>query len=190
MRITPPAAASVPVAWREPGSAESRLSRARIGAVEPDWTDTDRRRVKQAMRKNFPSGRLELWPTSTNRAWAGTARGIKVPDTRIPIKNNAEYHGLEMHAWQYMATVQYELASDYFYLAAAWREEDSEIIGVVDASHRTAEAMCLRVARYARALHEAKRHWPSPESFGLRESWVEERETRALEQLDAFFKQR
>jgi hypothetical protein len=159
--------------------------------VQPDWTPEDDERAAGAVRRHvgdFPNLAL-TWPTGTNRDWGGSAKGLSVGDTRVQIKNNAEYHGLEIYAWQYMAVGDYEAAADHFYMAALWRQVDGDLIGTVDHGHAKAEALMLRCARFAHALARkpARRGWPPPEDYGLTEDWVTRREEKALSQLDAAF---
>lgn len=161
-------------------------------SVQPNWTATDEGRATDALHRNFgeQANLAWLWPTSTDREWAGTKRGKSVPDTRVAFKNNAEYHGLETHAWQFMATAQYDFAADYFYVAALWRQLDAEFIGDTDAGHARAEAICLRCARFAQALsHRPRFHWPEPEKFGLTSKFVQEREAAAQSKLNAVFEE-
>lgn len=158
--------------------------------MQADWDETDESRARDALRRNY--GKFPelgaMWPTSTARDWAGSKKGLSVLDTRGPIKNNAEYHGLETYAWQYLVTVQYELAADHFYIAALWRGMDAEAIGQTDGGHARAEALCLRCARFAYSLaHAPAGRRPVPEEFGLESDWVEEREAKAQRVLDEMF---
>jgi hypothetical protein len=51
----------------------------------------------------------------------------QVLDSRVPAKNNTEYHGLEKHAMQYHATGQYEYSYHRGLQAAFWRKEDMTV---------------------------------------------------------------
>lgn len=48
----------------------------------------------------------------------------QVLDSRVPAKNNTEYHGLEKHAKQYHATAQYDFA--YHHFSEVRRRQDGE----------------------------------------------------------------
>ena len=162
-----------------------------------EWTEADWDLASGAFDRNFPNGRgMGVWTAAavTDRDWAGTAKGLSSVDTRIQFKNNAEYHGMEVHAWQYTASAMYREASDHFYTAAFWREVDAESIGdsnpehAADPGHHKAITMCIRMARFCLALanaQESRSPWPRSTQFGLEPEWVEERESKAQRQIDA-----
>lgn len=102
---------------------------------------------------------------------------------------------MEVHAWQYLVTAQYSEAGSHFYAAALWREQDAAVIqdhnlGVaLDAGHLRAILLCIRLARYSRALYLAQRlglRYPPPEKFDLDPKFVERRENKAQQQLDNY----
>jgi len=114
-----------------------------------------------------------------------------VPDPRVPIKNNTEYHGLERHAQQYHATAQYEYAYHHWLLAAAWRKEDMQVHGFTDMGHRKAIEYCIKNALFNRALHEhgvgfCKSGLPQPRDFDLTEEELDKMDRRALKQLEDY----
>ncbi|HEY9471876.1 MAG TPA: hypothetical protein VIQ76_19890 [Propionibacteriaceae bacterium] len=155
--------------------------------LDPIWSSNDRARALEIYSK-FGHVYVNFWAASadTTRAWKG---GKDVLDTRIPIKNNAEYHGLEIYAWQYFHSTMYEEASEHFYLAALWRREDSEMIGSTDDGHRHAEDFCLRMGRFSHALHldqRAGRPFSAAEDFGLSDDLVTNRESKAGSQIEVF----
>ena len=59
-----------------------------------------------------------------------------VIDSRVPAKNNTEYHGLEKHAAQYHATAQYDYAYHHWLMAASWRRQDMLANNFNDNSHK------------------------------------------------------
>ncbi|WP_243227059.1 hypothetical protein [Microbacterium sp. CIAB417] len=161
------------------------------------WTDEDIAAANAAFQKRFPAGRgMGVWTASADgtREWAGTSKGLSSLDTRHPIKNNAEYHGMELYAWQFMATAQYEDAFEHFYSAALWRESDHDQIEASnpnaggDSGHVKAIDMCIRMARFARALWSAQINnapYPPTSDFDLDEAWVARREAKAEQALSA-----
>ncbi|MDT0449960.1 hypothetical protein [Streptomyces hesseae] len=126
----------------------------------------------------YPSMRVE-YPWGAHRP--------PVVDSRVHAKNNEEYHGLERHAWQYHATVQYAESYQFFLMAAAWRLEDAELMGVSDAGHSEAIRYCVRHALFNRALAEKPMGspWPAPEEFGIDPDQHQKRVQRAEEQMRA-----
>lgn len=112
-----------------------------------------------------------------------------VLDSRIPAKNNEEYHGLERHACQYYATAQYDYAYHYWLMAAAWRVQDMKANKFDDPAHNKAVSYCVRQAMFNKALHEAqgsKSTWPMPEEFGLTLDDLKKKEDKTLGQIETF----
>lgn len=165
-----------------------------------EWSQEDETLADAAYSLHFPGGQGMLWAADadTTRDWAGSDRGLSSLDTRIQFKNRAEYKGLERHAWQYLATNQWQLAADYFYVAAVWREMDAKTIELanpghsLDPGHLKAVECLLRMARFATACARRAKweEWPEPKRFGLSQAWVEQREERAREQVDAAYRKR
>ena len=60
--------------------------------------------------------------------WGGYVEGLWTDDSRIPLKDNGEYHGMEVHARQYLATGQCSEMSGNFYCAALMRREDAKLV--------------------------------------------------------------
>jgi len=156
------------------------------------WTETDLSIAESAFQRRFPLGRgMSVWTADavTARDWAGAVKqGLSALDTRIHFKNGAEYHGMEVYAWQYVVTAMYSDASEHFYAAALWRENDASLITAsnpttgVDSGHLNAITQCIRMGRYSSALGEAqrlKRRVPLPHEFELESDFVERGESRA-----------
>lgn len=166
--------------------------------LSPEWAEEELSNAEDTFRRLFPGGKgMGVWTAEavTNRSWGGSKNNLSSPDTRIQFKNNAEYHGMEVHAWQYLVTAQYSEASDHFYAAALWREQDAAVIQdcnpgrALDSGHLQAILLCIRLARYSRALYRAQRlglRYPGPEKFDLDPQFVERRENKAQEQLDKY----
>ncbi|MCT1355485.1 hypothetical protein [Gordonia sp. p3-SID1431] len=155
------------------------------------WAEADERYANEAWKLHFPNGSAS-WivadDVDTGRQWGGFAKGLWAADSRLPIKNNAEYHGMERRAWQYLATNQYPESRDYFYCAALMRREGAElvIVGPTDAGHAKAVVMCLRMARFASAVGRMGWDLVVAEDYGLDADWVERRVAAAEEFLDGF----
>ena len=114
-----------------------------------------------------------------------------VVDSRVPAKNNTEYHGLERHAMQYHATAQYEYAYHHWLLAACWRKEDMEANNFQDSSHLNAIRYTIKQALYNKALHEwqesgGRGQLPQPEDFELNAIDIERKEHNALEEIENY----
>ena len=150
------------------------------------WSDEDKRLTDAARLRHFPNGAswIRADDVDTGRDWGGWDKGLSTGDSRIPIKNNAEYHGMERHAWQYLAAAMYPEARDYFYCAAAVRREDSEeaIVGPIDDGHDKAILICLRMARFSQAVGTYGWNAVAAEDYGLDSDWVVRR-VDAAEQL-------
>ena len=112
-----------------------------------------------------------------------------VVDSRIPAKNNTEYHGLECYANQYHATAQYEFAYQHWFMAAYWRTVDAESNNFLDATHSKAVEYCLKQAQYNKSLAEWQDHpvgpAPEPEKFNLSSGDLGKKELLAFAQLEA-----
>lgn len=111
-----------------------------------------------------------------------------VVDSRVPAKNNTEYHGLEKHASQYHATAQYEFAYHHWLLAACWRREDAQANNFQDAGHENAIRYCIKQALYNQALHEWQQspvgEPPVPEDFELGSADIENKERKAWSEIE------
>jgi hypothetical protein len=111
-----------------------------------------------------------------------------VIDSRVPAKNNTEYHGLENYASQYHATAQYEFAYHHWMMAAAWRRDDLAANDFTDNGHEKAVQYCVKQALYNHALWQ----WqaspttapPTPESFGLAHSDISKKELEASQAFE------
>ncbi|MBS8239936.1 hypothetical protein DYI22_05400 [Marinobacter lipolyticus] len=116
-----------------------------------------------------------------------------VLDSRVPAKNNTEYHGLEKHAIQYQATAQYEYAFHHWLIAASWRRQDMVANNFNDDRHEKALEYCIKQALYNRALHRWQKNsegclLPDAFSFGLDDGDVRKKEEKALEDIEEFGK--
>lgn len=115
-----------------------------------------------------------------------------VIDSRVPAKNNTEYHGLEKHATQYFATAQYEYAYHHWLLAAHCRKDDMEANNFQDEGHIDAIRYCIKQALYCRALDEWQKNkqkrtvLPNPEDFSLSVQDIDQKEQKALQQIDDY----
>ncbi|WP_445398771.1 hypothetical protein ACSMX9_29880 [Streptomyces sp. LE64] len=135
-----------------------------------------------------PPNLARVYPTLRKGYPWGTHRP-HVVDSRIPAKNNEEYHGLERHAWQYHVTAQYAEAFHFFLMAAAMRREDAEeVMGGTDARHSDAVRFCVRHALFNQALSTRPRvAWPTLAEFGIDPAQYERRVRRAEEEIDVAF---
>ena len=112
-----------------------------------------------------------------------------VVDSRVPIKNNNEYHGFERHAMQYHATAQYEEAYHHWLLAACWRKEDMEANRFQDIGHNNAIRYAIKQALYNKALHEwqdtgGRGPVPQSEDFELKSDDIGGKEQKAWDELE------
>lgn len=112
-----------------------------------------------------------------------------VIDSRVPAKNNTEYHGIERLAAQYYATAQYEYAYHHWMIAASWRNEDMQANNFNDYSHKKAIEYCVKQALYCKALCEWQQNSPTdtapePASFGLSSGDLQNKENNALKQIE------
>jgi len=97
----------------------------------------------QGLTKSFPCKRDD-YPWASHRP--------SVVDSRVPAKNNTEYHGLEKHAAQYHATAQYDYAYHHWLIAASWRDQDMQANNFSDGSHKKTIEYCVKQALYNMAL--------------------------------------
>ena len=120
--------------------------------------------------------------------WA--AHRPDVLDSRVPAKNNTEYHGLERHACQYHATAQYEFAYHHWLLAASWRREDMKANRFTDEAHLNAIRYAIKQSLYNKALHfwqqSPSERSPQPKDFGLSVSDLEQKESKAWSELENY----
>lgn len=115
-----------------------------------------------------------------------------VVDSRIPAKNNTEYHGLELLAGQYHAAAMYAEASHNWLLAAWVRQIDKTTHAFSDAGHDRALSFCLRNHMFNEALEMwskggAQDPVPEPEAFCLTAQQANRIEERGAEMLGAAF---
>lgn len=113
-----------------------------------------------------------------------------VIDSRVPAKNNTEYHGLERLAAQYYATAQYDYAYHHWLIAALWRHEDMRANEFNDHSHEKAIEYCVKQAMYCKALREWQQNAftqvaPEPENYGLTSRDLQSKEDKALSEIEA-----
>ncbi|WP_086706023.1 hypothetical protein [Streptomyces antimycoticus] len=159
------------------------------GSVDDTWLPEYDRLVHELLARYFgsPPNLAAVYPTR-RKGYPWSDHRPRVVDSRIPAKNNEEYHGLERHAWQYHVTVQYEEAWHFFPMAAAMRREDAEfVMEGCDAGHSDAVRFCLRHALFNRALATRPRAaWPTLAEFGIDPAQHPRRVRRTWEQLDAF----
>jgi hypothetical protein len=134
-------------------------------------------------------GVTALFPCMRDEYPWGSHR-LDVLDSRIPAKNNTEYHGLERHAWQYHATAQYEFAYHHWLLAACWRREDAIANNFQDEQHEKAVRYCIKQALYNKALHQWQQSpnikAPVPEDFELNSTDIEREENKASSEIENF----
>ena len=72
-----------------------------------DWKSEYTTLAREFLEQHFggPGGLTRLFPCMRDDYVWGAHRP-SVVDSRVPAKNNTEYHGLERHASQYHATAQ------------------------------------------------------------------------------------
>lgn len=64
---------------------------------EEFWTDEDEQAASAAWWQHFPNGDAS-WiraDVDTGRVWGGYVKGLWTDDSRIPLKDNGEYHGMK-----------------------------------------------------------------------------------------------
>lgn len=135
----------------------------------------------QGITRCFPCMRNE-YPWSNHRPSVG--------DSRVPAKNNTEYHGLETHAMQYHVTYQYEFAFHHWLLAAWWRRGDMKANGFEDSGHLKAIRYAIQQAMYNKSLFNwekgRRKTLPKPEHFKLTSADIEAKRLKALKQIEDF----
>ena len=114
-----------------------------------------------------------------------------VMDSRVPAKNNTEYHGLEKHAMQYHATAQYEYAYHHWLMAAWWRRQDMIANNFNDSPHTKAVDYCVKQAFYNKSLDAWQKKptqslFPKPLDFHLTRNDISKKEKEALKELEEF----
>lgn len=116
----------------------------------------------QGLTTCFPCMR-DVYPWSNHRH--------DVIDSRVPAKNETEYHGLESYASQYHATAQYEYAYHHWLLAAFWRRSDMKANNFEDQAHLKGIRYAIKQALYNKALYQWQESPttapPEPETFSL-----------------------
>lgn len=115
----------------------------------------------------------------------------QVLDSRVPAKNNTEYHGLERHAKQYHATAQYNFAYHHWLIAAYWRWQDMKANNFTDQEHNETLRYAIKQAQYNRALNEWQENprnsnVPKPEDFELDSTNIDKQEKKALEEIENY----
>ncbi|ENM5764182.1 hypothetical protein JG631_17580 [Vibrio cholerae] len=156
------------------------------------WKTEYHELASKFLKKHFgsPQGITRCFPCMRDDYPWGKHRP-SVADSRIPAKNNTEYHGLESHASQYHATGQYDYAYEHWLLAASWRVQDMKANRFCDSSHNKAVEYCLQQAMYNKALDE----WqgdphhnilPCPTEFKLSIHDIEKKEEAALKLIDEY----
>lgn len=156
-----------------------------------EWTPELEALAKKFLALHFGDARgvTSVFPTMRN-TYPWSKERPDVIDSRVPAKNNTEYHGFERHAWQYHATAQYEYSYHHWILAAGWRKEDAKVNDFNDTRHEKALTYCVRQAFYNRDLwgwqKKKKGHLPVPEDYGLDSVDIERGEAQANAELEAF----
>ena len=153
------------------------------------WTDQLDALVDEFLVRYFGPRRDASWIGYSRDDYPWSNKKIKVGDSRVHAKNNEEYHGMERHAWQYHVTAQYAEAYHHFLMAASWRREDLELLGVSDERHSRAIDFCIRHAFYNRDLATAQKNrwpWPQQADYGIDPAAHAKREAVAEAQLAAF----
>ncbi len=146
--------------------------------------------VEKLIEKHFsgPSGIAERFPCMRGLYPWGSHRP-DVIDSRVPAKNNTEYHGLEELAKQYHITAQYEYSYHHWLIASSWRRQDVIENDLSDQGHESAIDFCLKQAIYNEALHSWQTHSPNaaapqPEEFGLNSKDIELKDKEALKRIE------
>jgi len=142
---------------------------------EPVWKDTHAEAAAEYLQHYFGglAGLSSAFPCMRDDyPWADSRPDVA--DSRVPAKNNTEYHGLEKLAGQYQVAAMYEEASHHWLMAAWSRKGDMDAHGFGDPGHENALSFCLKNFALNCALktwsdaggHEAV---PEPDEFGLTE---------------------
>ncbi|MBM3603914.1 MAG: hypothetical protein FJX25_03955 [Alphaproteobacteria bacterium] len=157
---------------------------------EPVWNDDHAEAAADYLQRYFGglAGLSSAFPCLRDHyPWADFRHDVA--DSRVPAKNNTEYHGLEELAGQYHAAAMYEEASHHWLMAAWSRKDDMDAHGFGDAGHKNALSFCLKNFAFNRALKnwsDAGRHEavPAPSRFGLTEKRSSEIEAAGAQALD------
>lgn len=158
-----------------------------------DWKPEYDALASEFLKLHFrdPQGVTNCFPCMRNEYPWGNHRP-DVLDSRVPAKNNTEYHGIERHAMQYHATAQYEYSYHHWLLAACWRHEDMEANNFLDSGHLNAISYCIKQALYNKALYEwqenggGRKYLPQSEDFELSASDIERKEQNALDAIENY----
>jgi len=123
--------------------------------------------------------------------WA--ANRPDVPDSRVPAKNNTEYHGLESLAGQYHSAAMYQEASHHWLMAAWCRRIDKTTHGFNDAGHDRALSFCLKNAKFNDALKDwsdngGRGPAPEPSEFGLTDQQADRIEAEGAQILEEAYR--
>lgn len=118
----------------------------------------------------FPSQRNE-YPWSNDRPF--------VPDSRVPAKNNDEYHGYQTYAGQYASQAMYGEAARFFQMSADLRAEQMRVLPqLVDPGHMKAVEVNQQLSRYYLALERwqdnggIRSELPQPSAYNLSNDMV------------------
>ena len=154
-----------------------------------EWKDEYKTLASAFIKQHFGSGRgiTKCFPCMrVDYPW-GKHRP-DVIDSRVPAKNNTEYHGLERHAMQYHVTAQYDYAYHHWLMAAYWRHLDMVANNFNDQPHLNAISYCLKHAFYNKALNNWQNEGagvaPQPQSFLLTQRDLDKKELEATQQLE------
>lgn len=158
-----------------------------------DWKPEYSTLAKQFLELHFGGSGLTATFPCMRDEYPWSDHRPEVIDSRIPAKNNTEYHGLERHASQYHASAQYEFAYHHWLLAAFWRYGDAKANNFQDTGHKKAVRYCIKHAHYNKALQEWQQSPnvkpPAPEDFELASSDVEQKEGKAWSEIENFHTQ-
>lgn len=160
---------------------------------EPTWNDAYEEIAEAHLKTYFGSfnGLTSVFPCLRDRYPWGDHRP-DVIDSRIPAKNNTEYHGLESYAGQYHAAGMYAESSHHWLLAAWHRQIDKTTHGFNDAAHDRALSFCLKNHMFNEALENWSKAGgpglaPQPEAFGLTALLANRIEEQGAKKLEAAF---
>jgi hypothetical protein len=141
---------------------------------KPEYDELVKKFAKQHLGPKGYANLSRFFPCMRNEYAWGEHRP-DVMDSRVPIKNNTEYHGLETYAKQYHVTAQYEESYHHWLMAADWRRQDMLANGFTDQGHKNAITFAIKQALYNKSLsewqgqqHSGYRSFaPKPEDFDL-----------------------
>lgn len=170
-----------------------RLSSMNPEHHEPVWKDAYKEAASAHLQTYFGGfrGLTSAFPCLRDDYPWGDHRP-DVVDSRIPAKNNTEYHGLETLAGQYHAAAMYAEASHHWLMAAWCRQIDKTTHGFNDAGHDRALSFCLKNQMFNEALEAWSKAAgegpvPEPEAFGLSAKHADGIEERGAVALEAAF---